>query len=183
MAYSTSPFTLMKMETQLYPLSQGKTVRWARPLNEKIGWASAWAYKVREAFYIARLYPDRFPALAKIADKVKVSVLEGGGVEARVEIAVHPAPVAVVTAVAPTIAQVEDAPVADMNTIMSAIEREEELGATVHFPRTSVSAEELKVIAGQAQANKQMVLYSARTTGLTIAPDDPEVPAEARVQP
>lgn len=78
MGYSRSPKTLEAIRPLLDDLERGLACVWEVAPGEE----HKWAYKVREALYIARLFPDRYPALAQAADAFKVEVAERGRVRA-----------------------------------------------------------------------------------------------------
>lgn len=71
MGYSTNPQTLEEIRPQLYKLERGEPdIFYVKPPLT----AAKWAYQIREAFYIARRYPLRYPELANAAQKFKVQV-------------------------------------------------------------------------------------------------------------
>ncbi len=81
MAYSRSPATLdaMILSGQLSELAAGRGCRWRTPPNE----SHRHAYKVREALFIAALYPDQYPELATAAQKFTIEVTSSREVQAR----------------------------------------------------------------------------------------------------
>lgn len=187
MAYSTSPYTLVKIEMELMPLASGKTIKWLRPANERQGWASNQGYKVREAMKIALLYPERFPALAKVAEHVTVKILSATEVEARVDIKVPASTVVSEPLAAPVhrpSATRQDYALLPMDEVKQVIAEWEGSGVA-HYDKTVLGPEQLRELAlwADKQVPKLMVVYGRRTTSLTIALDDPEVPQDARVQP
>lgn len=78
MAYSTSRKTLDKQLPNLQYLEAGKACVW-RNLVGKAPWFS---YKIREALYIAKLYPESYPNLAKAADAFRIEVVDANTVQA-----------------------------------------------------------------------------------------------------
>lgn len=72
MGYSTNPQTLEEIRPQLSELEKGQpaTYKVEPPMT-----AANWAYRIREAFYIARRYPLRYPGLAVASQKFKVKVV------------------------------------------------------------------------------------------------------------
>lgn len=72
MGYSTNPQTLEEIRPQLDKLEKGQpdTFTVAPPMTP-----AQWAYRIREAFYIARRYPLRYPNLASASQKFKVQVV------------------------------------------------------------------------------------------------------------
>ena len=180
MAYSKSPFTLKKIEAQLEPLTRGQTCVYRRPESASPNWASLWSYKIREGLSIAKLYPEKFPALTKIASSVEVRVLSSQEVEASVTISV-----------APALFEITKTQLQTWPSITAPITSIEQIKAdwtghgSLHYPATSLGYNDIIALAqwSNAQSPLLMVLYSARTTSLTLAIDDPAVPAEAKVQP
>lgn len=80
MAYSTSRLTVQRLRPRLKRLEQGHECRWV----VKKGRANSFAYKVREALYIAsQHYPKEFPALARAARLFEISTSQGYIVYAR----------------------------------------------------------------------------------------------------
>lgn len=53
MAYSNSPVTLERMLPYLGPLALGRTARWENSASAAPRWSKWWAYRVREALFIA----------------------------------------------------------------------------------------------------------------------------------
>lgn len=78
MGYSTNPRTLDQIRPLLDNLEKGLSCTW----EVSAGSENKWAYKVREALYIARLYKDRYPALAQAADAFKIEIAQRGVVRA-----------------------------------------------------------------------------------------------------
>lgn len=68
MGYSTSRKTLAKMMPHLQPLLEGEFPSW----KTTEGQAAKFAYQIREALYIARLYAKEYPELATIAGRITV---------------------------------------------------------------------------------------------------------------
>lgn len=77
MGYSTNKQTLISMLPELELLKQGKQCIWTVENSKHF------AYKVREALYIARLYQKEFPELAIAADMFRIEVLSDSQVQAR----------------------------------------------------------------------------------------------------
>jgi hypothetical protein len=67
MGYSTSPQTVRRILPDLIPLYQRRTQVWS-----DIDSPGTWAYKIREAFSIAKANPDMFPELADVAGKYQI---------------------------------------------------------------------------------------------------------------
>jgi hypothetical protein len=79
MGYSTSRQTLNQMLSDLELLAEGKGCIWRVDPNE----AHKFAYKVREALYIASLYPDEYPVLASARDEFVIEITSSREVQAR----------------------------------------------------------------------------------------------------
>lgn len=71
MGYSRNPATLLKLRPILTELEAGRTCHWRTDSDP-----FRLAYKIREALYIAKLYPARFPALAAAADHFTLRVVD-----------------------------------------------------------------------------------------------------------
>ena len=80
MGYSQSPSTLEKLIPSLGELNQGKPQRWTGLMQPNL-----WAYKVREALYIAKLHADDYPELAQAAEKFSVVIVDSQTVETRLK--------------------------------------------------------------------------------------------------
>lgn len=81
MGYSTSTYTLDERirSGELDLLAKGQACTWI----VSTGNASKFAYKIREALYIARIHADTYPALAKAADQYIIEVANASTVFAR----------------------------------------------------------------------------------------------------
>lgn len=79
MGYSTSPKTLDEIRPLLVNLELGLGDLWTVPEGMKV---STFAYKIREAFYIAELYPERYPELARAAKIFKIQSVNRRQVQA-----------------------------------------------------------------------------------------------------
>lgn len=80
MAYSESKKTLDKIRPDLAQLEAGNACTWK--LDGTIS-ARRYAYKVREALYIAALYPTDYPQLAKYGPYFAIEVVDKDTVQAR----------------------------------------------------------------------------------------------------
>ena len=101
MGYSRSVQTLINMLPHLELLHQDRPCKW----TTEPGGAHKFAYKLREALYIARLYAGQFPELARAADRYRIEILSDRQVQAR-------------PAAGTTAATVETLPVATVTTGM-----------------------------------------------------------------
>lgn len=81
MAYSRSPVSVIRIENDLRALEEGRGCTWHRPLGD----VTSWAYKVRQALYIARRHhPGRFPKLARYANDYTIEIVDDYTVQARI---------------------------------------------------------------------------------------------------
>lgn len=79
MGYSRSKRTLLKLQPLLSELEAGKDARW----NLASGMSpEMFAYKVREALYVASLFPNEFPQLAEAHRNFKVEIVDRSTVQA-----------------------------------------------------------------------------------------------------
>lgn len=76
MAYSKSIKTLEKRRQLLKDLELGRGCVWRTDNADRL------AYQLREALSIARLYKERYPALAQAADNFRIEVLSPTSVQA-----------------------------------------------------------------------------------------------------
>ena len=79
MGYSKSKKTLEKIRPQLAQLELGLNASW----RTQEGGADFFAYKVREALFIAKLYREEYLELAKMADTTRVVVVSPSLVETK----------------------------------------------------------------------------------------------------
>lgn len=191
MGYSKNPISLQRIEAALIPLKQGKPCAWDRPDGD----ADRWAYKVRQALYIAARHPREFPELAEAAKRFKIMVLNDYLVQAVVSGAPSEA-----TLTSRESAMAQGLPVAGPPHEIAAVQTAEEIitawrnaqptNDKLHFPQAMLSDEELAVAAQFAAARtpawmllKTRPLVLGQPYSLTLAPHDDRVPAAARVSP
>lgn len=184
MGYSRSPDTLRKIEAALQPLALGEPCVWTTDTP------ATWAYQVREALFIARLHPDQFPALAMASATFIIGVQDSRHVYAKRippsrEAQVVPAVGAMQQqrreeAGSKTLAQAFGFP--DIVQFWIDCQPTNEPIRILDAPLSDGELEELASWAA-ALPRPLMVLRPKGTTSLTIAPSDPQVPAEARIQP
>lgn len=72
MGYSTNPLTLEEIRPHLAAIEKGEPTTY---VVEPPMTAAKWAYRIREAFYIAKRYALRYPQLATASQKFKVQVV------------------------------------------------------------------------------------------------------------
>lgn len=76
MGYSKNPATVRKIAPELEALAHGRNVTWRTPEPDR------WAYKIREALWIAKHNSKQFPELALAWDHYEISI-EGNLVHAK----------------------------------------------------------------------------------------------------
>lgn len=81
MGYSTNPAVLDARRESLAELEAGRACRWRTTANRQV--TKRKAYEIREALYIAGLYPDKYPALAQAYHAFSIHVVEPGLIEAK----------------------------------------------------------------------------------------------------
>lgn len=81
MGYSRNPAVLETRRESLSELELGRACRWHTTKDWQT--TEKEAYKLREALYIASLYPEKYPALALARDSFEIAVVEPGLIEAR----------------------------------------------------------------------------------------------------
>jgi hypothetical protein len=77
--YSRSKKTLEKVLPLLEDLKSGKGTNWT--INEHQS-PEHFAYKIREALYVASIHPDEFPELARAAELMKIEIVDRRTVQA-----------------------------------------------------------------------------------------------------
>lgn len=77
MGYSNSEETLATIRPKLREIEAGNPCVWRSPSYEA---AHQFAYKIREAFHIARLFPEKYPKLARASRlfKIQKETRDGG---------------------------------------------------------------------------------------------------------
>lgn len=83
MGYSVNPSLVEQRRSLLQPLAAGRTTRWTcntDPVETK-----RLLYSIREALYIASLYPLRFPEFAGAAENFAIVAVAPGIIEAKVK--------------------------------------------------------------------------------------------------
>ena len=185
MSYSTSPITLQRIIREYAPLLQGSSCIWQRPqgLSDEasVRWSGRWSYKLREGLYVAKLYPAEFPELAQIADSVRITTTPQS---VEMVLLSRPQVVAETRNVPKHVAPEQVKYIVNFRGIVEHLADHLAKGNTgkLYFANTHLSATDVKALAVSAQSAGWMVLQS-RDGALTLAPDDPAVPLEARIQP
>lgn len=82
MGYSTNPALVEQRRPALAELEAGRACRWTFQTTDPSVLRRR-ANEIREALYIARLYPDRFPELAAAAEAFSIHVVYPSVIEAR----------------------------------------------------------------------------------------------------
>lgn len=144
-------------------------------------WSSRWSYKLREGLHVAKLYPAEFPELSQIADSVKITTTPH---TVEMVLLSRPQAVAETRNVPKHVAPEQVKYIVKFRGIVEHLADHLAKGNTgkLYFAHTELSDSDVKALAASAQSAGWMVLQS-RDGALTLAPDDPAVPLEARVQP
>lgn len=173
MAYSRSKYTLEKRLHLYSDLLLGKAAWWETANPVRL------AAHIREGLYIAQLYAAEYPKIAAIAAHVKVSLVGARTVEARIDIPLLSEKLEIARESFAKLETIKDTPY----TLAEILEAMEYPVNRMTFMQTTLTPTELHQLAGAMAAEGRMVLYVGRTSMLTIALDDPDIPAEAKVQP
>lgn len=83
MANSISPKTVENRRELLKDLEAGKTTRWTTAVDPLA--TRRLANQIREALFVARKFPEQFPALAQAAERFSIHIVTDGLIEARVK--------------------------------------------------------------------------------------------------
>lgn len=187
MGYSKNISTFNQMKDQLTLLSQQTPCSWDRPSGD----ADNFAYKIREALFIASLESQKHPkdpywlTLALVRKTWEIRVISPFKIEAApgldIELDSRPTPSAPSNQPAgkvPILAQVRTAE--DVIAFWTKLQPSND---KIHFPQILLSDQDIGLVADWAAGltPSWMVLRPKGTTSLTLAPDDPNVPAAARV--
>lgn len=189
MGYSKNKISLLKIESALLPLKEYRAAAWDRPDGD----ADRWAYKVRQALYIAARFPSEFPELAEASKRYKIMVVNDNLVQAVVTGAPSEA-----TLRSPESAMAQGLVVAGAPHDYAAVQTAQEImeawynvqpsNDKIHFPEAMLSDEQLTIAANfAAERTPPWMLLKARPPqpgmpySLTLAPNDDRVPAAARV--
>lgn len=181
MGYSTSLITLERIAPQFSVLLEKGSCIWEKPDGAGRSWASHWSYKLREGLYLAGLYPDQVPALAAVAHSVRIITQPTKVVAITLEVQGE-LPLA---KAGPALAQARGSTEAD-NEQVRTLEDILELFTTrtssgiYRVLRHNLSEFELATLSHTLSEQGWMLLKD-RTGALTLAPDDPAVPVEAKV--
>lgn len=168
MAYSTSRKTLEAMLPLLEPLKSGPC-EWTTPpeLVAKL------AYKIREAFYIARLYRDEYPEIAQAADTYKLSVSRDGIIRA-VHATVQTARVTQIAAPTRQAASLEHFGSQSVESILRAWRDAQMKGQRkLHFGEARLSPAELMELFDWCADNECLFFESAGA--ITLQVHDPDL--------
>lgn len=188
MAYSKSISTLRGMQPYLKLLTEFTPCEWQRTAPD----ADKWAYKLREALFIARREAvlrkddEEIQALANAALMFTIQVINPHLVRAVLadvsEIQAEPTPTRQALDAGPDHRVSKIQSVQDLKDVWL---RAQPTNDKLHFPDARLSDDELSEAAGWAASLTPpwMLLRPKGTNSLTLAPDDPRVPAEAKVRP
>lgn len=175
MGYSTNPELVEQRKSLLQPLAEGRTTRWtpdSDPTETK-----RFVYSLREALHIAALYPQRFPELARAAEKFTIVTTAPGSVEARFK---HGKTETSVSSDAPTHGLEPQGKLVQQVGMLSADDVIESWRShlpsndPLHFTDTRLDFEELAVLWAFCVANvpKLMILVDEEQGLLTVSPFD-----------
>lgn len=193
MGYSKSLGTLYKIEPSLLMLKEGRACSWDVPPGDT---ADHFAYKIREALYIASRNASRFPELALarknfsiqiVNDRLVQAVLVPGTAEGNGQTLASPydSPVTqgLNTLAGPAVR--DRAMVTSWQEVIDAWTAAQPTNDKILFPEALLSDEDLrKLAAWAAQLTPAWMLLRPRgSNALTLAPDDPNVPDAAKVKP
>lgn len=166
MGYSKSRTTLLKMLPKLEPLERGEPCTWRVDSMS----ADKFAYKVREALYIARLYANEFPELAEAAQRYRVSVKGPGLVAAEPHLPMGP--VLSVEGGEELSATPKEVlgPQSDLSIMEEWLDRKLE---SLHFPEANLDNEELERLYHWAE--RRELIFFVSDKALTLQRHDPEL--------
>lgn len=173
MGYSRNPEVLERIIDSLEPLTRGQECLWERPTGDAIRWAD----RIREALYIADHHPHRYPELAAARGRFIIKTMSDNEVRAIRRQTIDPSPAIINGTERPPSTMV------DLSTVLDRFGKviADIVDLPMHFSHTTLSEDDLKTIA--ARVSPCIVLYDPRSTALTIAEDNPNIPAEAKIQP
>lgn len=176
MGYSVNPQLVERRRHLLENLERGIQTAWVLNERDPIK-TKQQAYDIREALYIASLYPKRFPKLAEAHKRFSIHIIEPGRIEARVKAGRTEMSVA---SVAIQGGEVHGRPTAlvGMSTAESVIDSwKQHLPSSdpLHFTNTLLDAEELLKLHAWTRTwkPKLMLLVSEENHTLTVSHIDP----------
>lgn len=187
MAYSTSPSTIESLGASLDELKAGRSAAWTvQPGKEHY-----WARRVREALYIARLHPKRFPELARASSQFTIKVVSPTRVEAVPKDGVKPE----TTALGPTLDSDEPGPqhtgtqpfgkpvsTVALTTALQVVNswiKHLPSNDPINFQETVLSQEELVKLHTWAQARTPKLMFFVFEGSLTLAVAEDDVIADS----
>lgn len=190
MGYSRSESTLQQMLPYLQPLAEGRTFAWN--IANRDGWR--FAYKLREALYVALLNREKYPALAQAAERFSIRVMDqgyrveavakrGGPTEATIRAASAGAAVNESPATIHGLGGLQrtDIPTVGLQTCVQVAAswfKQKPIQEPMFFTETSLPGEELKKLWQWARQQTPRLMFfvdaTAKTLTLSIAQDDVE---------
>lgn len=176
MGYSRSIRTLEKVLGDLADLAMGKPQAWIIQGDPKA--VQDWAYKVREALFVAALYPQAYPSLANAAKDYTIEV-HGNRVEARrarqtTEFAAA-AGEGINTGQEIARRSVQTSGKQTVFLIVDSWRKAQPTNDPMHFPQAALSQEELGLLYKWAQAWKPPLMLMVDGEAVTIGPADKHV--------
>jgi hypothetical protein len=174
MAYSRSEETLKAMLPDLQELNLGRSQAWLVTQ----GTPHEWAYKVREALFIAKRYKDRYPKLAEAADLFSIFV-DGNKVEARrarntTEVAAYSG-AGINQGLELAGRSVSTSGAQSPFTIIEAWRKSQPSNQAMHFPQAALSDEALAILYKWAQSWKPPLMLMVDGEAVTVGPADAHV--------
>jgi hypothetical protein len=186
MGYSKSIATFHHMEFALKLLAEGQPCEWNRTSDD----ADVWAYKIREALFIAQSESRKNPTdleLKRYADAqalFKIQVINSRLVRAVFANSseIQEEPRATVQALTPgpghRVSQIQS-----LEDLQGVWRNAQPSNDKMHFPDCRLDEAELHLAAAWAASLTPpwMLLRPKGTNALTLAPDDPRIPTAAKV--
>lgn len=176
MAYSRSESTLKKMLPELQELALGRAQAWIVTQ----GTPHEWAYKIREALFIARIYKDKYPELAKAAESFTVLV-DGNRVDARrarnttEAVALADVHTGINTGLELAGRSVSVSGAQSPFTIIEAWRKSQPSNQPMNFPQAALTEEALGILYKWAQSWKPPLMLMVDGASVTVGPADHHV--------
>lgn len=182
MGYSKSLKTLQEFYHHVQPLEKGENYVW---VTEQ-GFTGKLAYKIRECFYIASLYPVQYPRLAEVARHFVIEEVAGTNkVQARWTSA--PTEALVLSSGYATVSPQHGGTVASLGrtiatsgeqtmfTVIEAWRASQPSNTPIHFPSARLSDTELLGLYNWAKAWKPPLMLMVDEDSLTVGPVEDDI--------
>lgn len=182
MGYSINREVLEARRDLMAELELGRACRWTTAADMRA--TKQLAYDIREALYIASLYPQEFPALARARESFSIFVIKPGLIEAKPRS----------SATAPAVVRHDETPIhglgpfgREQSTVgkTTATEIVEAWDAhapsldPINFQQTTLPPEELRALYNWAIAHTPHLMLLVGDGFLTVSLRDPDVDAFA----